>query len=295
MVERVRRRVALRKECPPVNRSEASHGSVVEIVGPAGVGKSTLVPMVSERVKRARGATGVVLLTPSSTSTVLARIARVAAYPRGAAVAVRIALMSSPNRLRALRRWAALIATMREARRAVSRHASVAIVEQAVVQFVRRPKQLGKLADWMLPDLVVEIRAHPAVVLRRRLDRDKLPRPQEFVRGDRRLPQAARLAWRIADVDADEAARLLERWSSTFCDPPLTTDELAVALAEGRSREEPEHPDYHWSGGVIRAAIRQRVDWIVVGNDEGASLDNVAETITSEVLGWLEVNGSPLR
>lgn len=262
----------------------ASRICVVEFVGPAGVGKSSVIPLVAAQLRTRHPASGVRVISPQRHDSEVSRRDRLRAlalHPRACLAVGRIVWAASGSRRWTLRRWVAAVGSEVAARRA--RADTITIVEQGVVQILRRPSDLDRLPDGALPDLVVEIDSHPSVVLRRRLDRDKPPGPREILRGADRARQVQRLAWRLADLDEPEARSLVEEWAARFCSPPLRAGAFDRTFALGRDQPEPEDPLRRWSSRVIREAIQERVKWTMVDNGVDTTLEELASDAVARI------------
>jgi hypothetical protein len=265
---------------------------LIELAGASGVGKSTVAPLLAQRLRERLGE-GCVAALPEKDQPRQHRHWRhfqrrlwLALHPGHLRAAWRLS-RREPVIARA-RAWFDLLSTLGIGRRCLARGAQVALVDQGVLRLSLHAAHVPHLPGELLPDLVLQLVADPATLEQRRILRAKVKLAR--LHGEERLHGAARSRERLATLPPERLGELLEQFNRKFCEPPLTPSELADVLA-GRVQVPPEPARVSRCDPATCAALQARgVAWVQIDNSEGRTLEQVVEDALQAVLTHLQAS-----
>nr|MBL8410089.1 hypothetical protein [Dechloromonas sp.] len=267
---------------------------VIELAGAGGVGKSTLAPLVAERLREILGADKVAALPEhgpraSRQWTRARRWSWIASHPasllaarRATAPAIRTAQFSS---------WMRIFSAIGLSRQFSRRGIEVALIDQGILRVPLLSTHVQLVPRSLLPDAVLHIVADAPTVELRRIWRNKT-KHRRF-EGELRFAKARESLAILAELPAEELRRTMEQFGKQFCNPPFSEAELDTLLQAGPLA--PVAPVASTERRKIRrcepeacAALRARgIRWQEVDNSRSAVLDEVVERCVQEILAVL--------
>lgn len=260
---------------------------LVELAGAGGVGKSTLAPLIADRLRAELGADRVAALPEHGVPrrerrwTRLARWRWTAAHPT-AFLAARH-LTRSPLDTARYSSWMRIFSTMGIARRLLAGGVQVVLVDQGILRLPLLPAHAARLPVTALPDLVLQIVADPASIELRRIWRQKTKHRK--LQGEARLAKARDTRRLLTALPADPLRAAMVQFGHQFCDPPFSDDEIATLLAP----PPPAPPAGSRKPGRCEpdacAALRQRgLAWLEIDNSGSETLDQAADRCVRAIL-----------
>jgi len=266
---------------------------VIELAGAGGVGKSTLAPLVAQRLRDILGSEKVAALPelgPRSTRlwTRARRWSWIARHPRAlwaarraCAPAIRTAKYSS---------WMRIFSSFGIGRWLFGRGIEVVLIDQGVLRLPLLPAHVQLLPRHLLPDAVLHIVADPVTIELRRIWRNKTKHRR--LEGEARFAKAGESLGILSGLPAEELRAAMVQFGKQFCNPPFIDSEIdellsapvcALPVSETRGSRSIRRcePD-------ACAALRGRgVRWKEIDNSRTASMADVVESCVQEVLAAL--------
>jgi hypothetical protein len=199
---------------------------IVELAGGHGVGKSTIAPLLAERLRQYFG-TRLVAAMPE-TGVVWQR-RKWSGWKR------RCWLASHPNflmlalRTGLAREWLQVYSTLGLARRALQNGCRIALIDQGLLRITRYPREIENFPKKYLPDLVIQLIADPATVALRRLLRDK--KTHSLQRGIARETHGCEIRFELEGLPTHLVEQGMRAYAQKFCDPPLDEETVLKLCA----------------------------------------------------------------
>lgn len=265
---------------------------VIELAGAGGVGKSTLAPLVAERLRDVLGADKVAALPErgARSKRVWTRARRwswIAVHPRtlwvarcACAPAIKTALFSS---------WMRIFSSIGVGRSSFERGIEVVLIDQGVLRLPLLPKHVQLLPRHLLPDAVLHIVADQLTIELRRIWRNKT-KHRRF-EGEARFAKARESLGILAELPPEELRTTMHQFGKQFCDPPFSDSEIDELLQKPYALPP--------SGAVDQRKIRRcepdacaalqarGVRWKEIDNSRTAIMDDVVERCVQEILAAL--------
>lgn len=273
---------------------------VVDVVGGAGSGKTTLSPLIVKALQNRRPALQVHADRSGPDRFRLHPVARIKWTLRHPTILLDAARCLPVGKKQLTRRRSYLDFVGLLSRRSAVLHGyarrghDLVLIDQGIVWRLYRThaKLISRLTSYLRPDVIVELRCTPTEGFVRWLARNK-PRSrktQQLVREPDRTPTATLTLARIASVAAAEDwPALLKTWGEVYAEPPLSDDEVA-ALVAGRLADPSPEPAPE---DTVPERWREQppdigVPWLVFDTGGGATPEQVADDIADAVVVALE-------
>ncbi|GEM_PF-3471333 len=261
---------------------------LVELAGASGVGKTTAAPILARRLREILGMENVAALPEKD----LPRRQR-----RWRHMQRRLWILSHPADVLAAWRasrarpviarfsvWLDLFSTHGIAWRALGGEVRTALIDQGFLRLSMTPAHAPFLPGHLLPGLVIQLVADPAVLEVRRITRDKVR--HKLYEGPQRLANARRSRQLMSTLPEAELRAMLGQFGGKFCNPPLSSEEIGQIL-----RSSAGIPDAPATQGFIRchpavlAALQARgVRVVQVDNSRQDGIEPVIEQCLQIIL-----------
>ncbi|SKB08037.1 Uridine kinase [Prosthecobacter debontii] len=205
---------------------------LVELAGAGGVGKSTIAPMIAQRLREELGTEAVAALPEKDVArrhrrwTRFKRWTWTAFHPRAFWVARRAS--KTGHKVGSPSTWLRAFTTMGIGRSVGKKGIKVALVDQGMLRLPMKAMHADLLPQFLLPDLVLHLVADPAVLEMRRIYRSK-PKHNRYL-GASRLTHAQNAVTLLQTLPPDQLRDAVTKFGEKFCEPPLTESEIEQLL-----------------------------------------------------------------
>jgi len=189
---------------------------IVELAGGHGVGKSTIAPLLAERLREHFGSRLVAAMPEIGVVWQRRKWSRwkrrcwLASHPKFLMLAMRSGLT---------REWLQVYSTLGLARRSLQKGCRIALIDQGLLRIARYPREIETFPKKYLPNLVIQLTADPATVALRRLLRDK--KIHSLQRGIARETHGCEIRGELEGLPTHLVKQGMRAYAKKFCDPPL--------------------------------------------------------------------------
>lgn len=201
---------------------------LVELAGAQGVGKSTLAPLLGQKLREELGQEAVAVLPERDMPRRLRRWTRVQRWrwlllhPSVYFLAHRLAKKRPHSS--AYSHWIRIFSVMGIARQLTRNRLKVVLVDQGLLRITKHADDAAALPSDLLPDLVLQIVADPLVLELRCIYRSK----QQHTRysGEERYRKVMELRKKLQTLPNSELRDALIKYGERYCEPPLTESDV---------------------------------------------------------------------
>jgi hypothetical protein len=200
---------------------------IVELAGNHGVGKSTVAPLLAQRLRGHFDARLVAALPESGIPhqqrkwTRWKRHCWLASHPKF----LMFAMGSGPAY-----KWLQVYSTLGLARRALQNGCRIALIDQGLLRIARYPREIETFPKKYFPDLVIQLTADRATVTLRRLLRDK--KIHSLQRGIARETHGCEIRRDLEGLPTHLLEQGMWAYAQKFCDPPLNEETVLKICAQ---------------------------------------------------------------
>lgn len=268
----------------------------VELAGAGGVGKTSAAPLLARRLREVLGAGNVAALPEKDLPRNqrrwrhMQRRAWILGHPAGVLAAWRVS--RAEPRIARFSTWLDLFTTHGIARRALGGRISAVLIDQGFLRLSMTSAHVPLLPANLLPGLVIQMVADPAVLEVRRIQRSKVKR--KLYEGPARMQAAMHSRRFLSTLPPNDLPALLEQFGKKFCLPPLSAAEIEHILQAGPELPHagsPSTPDFMRCHPSVMQALQQRgVRIVQVDNSGQDGLEPVIEHCLKIILDHLGDN-----
>ena len=220
---------------------------LIELAGAHGVGKSTIAPILAEKLRASLGAHRVAALPETGVPRLRKRWSRL---KRRFWLAMHPATVWSAWQSSAPREWLFLYSSIGLARRALCQGCVVAIVDQGLLRAARTPGNINACPQFLIPDLVLHLVTDTATTTLRQLLRNK--KIHTRFHGAERENQARE--HRATDL----IQKALLSFACNFCEPPLDPETIeAICVERGERTKTTPRPPTRCAPTVLEQLLRR--------------------------------------
>jgi hypothetical protein len=253
---------------------------IVELAGTHGVGKSTVAPLLAQRLRGHFDARLVAALPEIGIPhqqrkwTRWKRHCWLASHPKFLMLA-----MGSGH----AHKWLQVYSTLGLARRALQNGCRIALIDQGLLRIARYPREIETFPKKYLPDLVIQLTADPATVALRRLLRDKkIPSLQ---RGISRETRGCEIRCELEGLPTHLVEQGMQAYARKFCDPPLDEETVMKLCATTGQAVRPSKKERGRCEPDIMESLRLRGNQVeTIDNLHDQTLESCVEACFQKIV-----------
>lgn len=253
---------------------------LVELAGAQGVGKSTLAPLLGQRLREELGAEFVAVLPERDQPRSHRRWTRIKRWrwlflhPRVYLLARRLVKKHPTGS--AYSSWIRIFSVMGIARQLTRRGIKVALVDQGLLRIVKHADDAADIPADLLPDLVLQIVADPLVLELRCIHRAK--KQHTRYSGDEREHRVHELRKKLQSLPKTELRDALIKYGERYCEPPLTENEVEglvhLEVSPHEAAAAVTSMQTHRCQPEVRELLLKRgVSWLEIDNSQNDGME----------------------
>ena len=258
---------------------------LIELAGAHGVGKSTIAPMLAEKLRASLGAHRVAALPETGVPRLRKRWSRL---KRRFWLAMHPATVWNAWRSSAPREWLFLYSSLGLARRALRQGCVVAIVDQGLLRAARTPGDINACPQFLIPDLVLHLVTDTATTTLRQLLRNK--KIHTRFHGSEREIQAREHRAKLEGLPSDLIQKALLSFARNFCEPPLDTETIEINCVErGERTKTPPRPPTRCAPAVMEQILLRGTAIETIDNSFPRSPEDCVQACLQAIFRHLEI------
>jgi hypothetical protein len=256
---------------------------IVELAGGHGVGKSTIAPLLAERLREHFG-THLVAAMPEI--GVVWRRRKWSRWKRRCWLASHPKFLMLALRTGLAREWLQVYSTLGLARRALQNDCRIALIDQGLLRIARYPLEIETFPKKYLPDLVIQLTSDPATVALRRLLRDK--KIHSLQRGVTRETHGCEIRRELEGLPTHLVEQGMRAYAQNFCDPPLDEETVLKLCANPGQAVRPSKKERGRCEPDVMESLRLRGSQIeTIVNSHDQTLESCVEACFQKIVSRL--------